>query len=491
MSIKKKAISGVKWTSASAVVASSLQLIQVAVLARFLDKDDFGLMALALFVIGISHIFIDMGISNALIHKQRVNKFQLSTLFWANIILGIVIYGLIVLCSPLIAHFYDSPDLQDVINLIGVTFLIIPWGQQFDALLRRDMRFKSLAVRDILSKFVGLIVAVILAVKGFGVYALVYASLAGATVATLLLFVLGMKDYRPRFIFSYRSLKNKGFFSFGLFQMGEKLINYFNANFDTILIGKFLGMEALGVYNIAKMLTMKPYQILNPIITKVAFPVFAQVQNETAKLRRAYLKVITVLTSTNAPIYILMMVLAEPLILVVFGPDWHHAVPILQLLGVAYICNSIGNPVGSLQLAKGRADLGFYWNLSLFVFLPATIWFGSNFGLIGVAGSIAIFKISITLFPAWYFFIRPLCRATLKEYFHSFSLPVFIAIFAAILPFFIIRGLDEINPILQLLLVTLLYGIGYICLTVWLNKVVVEEVMDFLPKQVREKMTRK
>src|SRR5690606_37488388 len=106
-------------------------------------------MALALFVIGISRIFIDMGISNVLIHKQQVNKFQLGSLFWANILLGIIIYGVIVLSSPLIAHFYDSPNLRGVINWIGITFLIIPWGQQFDALLRRDMRFKSLAIRDI------------------------------------------------------------------------------------------------------------------------------------------------------------------------------------------------------------------------------------------------------------------------------------------------------------------------------------------------------
>lgn len=488
MGLKQQAVGGVKWTSASAVIASSLQLVQVAVLARFLDKDDFGLMAIALFIIGISRIFIDMGISNALIHKQRVNKFQLSTLFWINILLGVIIFGLIILSSPLIAHFYDSPDLRGVINWIGVTFLIIPWGQQFGALLRRDMRFKSLAIRDILSKFVGLAVAVILAIKGFGVYALVYANLAGASVATLLLFGLGMKNYRPSFIFSYRSLKSKGFFSFGLFQMGEKLINYFNSNFDTILIGKLLGMEALGLYNIAKILTMKPYQILNPIITKVAFPVFAKVQNDLTKLKRAYLKVVNILSSTNAPVYLLMIVLAEPLIQIAFGPEWLGAVPILQLLSIAYICNSIGNPVGSLQLAKGRADLGFYWNLGLFVFLPATIWLGSNFGLIGVAGSIAIFKMIITLIPAWYFFIRPLSKASLKEYFHSFSYPIFIAIFAAILPFFMIIWLEEMNPILQLLIIGTFYAIGYVLLSFKMNKVMVEEVKGFLPRKMVERL---
>lgn len=485
MSLKNQAVSGVKWTSVSAIVASVLQLIQVAVLARFLDKDDFGLMAMALFVIGISKIFIDMGISNALIHKQQVNKFQLSTLFWSNIILGVIIYLIIFASSPLIAHIYETPELTDVINWVGITFLILPWGQQFDALLRRDMRFKSLAVRDILSKAVGLILAIVLAIKGFGVFALVYANLAGALVATSLLFILGMRDYRPQFIFSYRSLKNKGFFSFGLFQMGEKTVNYFNSNFDTVLIGKLLGMEALGIYNIAKMLTMKPYQILNPIITKVAFPVFAKVQNETAKLKRAYLKVISTLVSLNAPIYVLMIILAEPLINIAFGPEWGEAVPILQILAISYICNSIGNPVGALQLAKGRADLGFYWNLGLFAFLPLSIWAGSFYGLLGVAISITLFKIIITILPAWYFFIKPLCGAKWKAYTYSFSHPLLIAILAAIIPYFISFWMTEVNSILELIVVGLIFGLNYILLSYKFNQPIVKEVKAFLPEKIK------
>lgn len=478
--LKKQAVGGVKWTSISAILSSGLQLIQVAVLARFLDKDDFGLMALALFVLGIAHIFMDMGISNVLIHKQRVNKFQLSTLFWTNILLGVLIYGLVVLSSPLIASLYEAPALEGVIDWIAVTFLILPWGQQFDALLRRDLRFKALAVRDVLSKVIALVVAVVLALKGFDVYALVYASLAGSLAATLLLFVLGMKEYRPHFIFSYRSLKNKGFLSFGMFQMGEKFVNYFNSNFDTLLIGKLVGMEALGVYNIAKMLAVKPYQVLNPILTKVAFPVFSKVQNEIDKLRSAYLKVLTILSSVNAPIYVAMIVLAEPLVTIAFGPEWRSVVPILQLLAVSYVCNSIINPVGALQLAKGRADLGFYWNLGLFVFIPACIWWGAHYGLMGVAWSLVLLKVGITLFPVWYFFIRPLCQVSLKKYIGSFSPPVFMALAAGVLPFALSLWNHGMHPILEVALGGILYAVGYILLSFQFNKYAVQEAKEIL-----------
>lgn len=489
MSLKNKAISGVKWTTVSAVAASLMQLIQVAVLTRYLNKADFGLMAMALFVIGISQIFIDMGMSNALIHKQRVNKFQLSTLFWTNILLGITVFSLIFLSSPWIASFYKTPELKGVINWIGVTFLIIPWGQQFEALLMRDLRFKSLAFRDILSKILGFIVAVVLAIKGFGVYALVYANLTGASISTLLLFILGMRDYRPGFVYSFRSLKDKGFFSFGLFQMGEKILNYFTANFDTILIGKLLGMDALGIYNIAKVLAMKPFQILNPIITKVAFPLFSKVQNDISKLKNAYLKIINILTSTNAPIYICMIVLAHPLIILVFGAEWEKAVPIFQFLAISSICISIGNPVGSLQLARGRADLGFYWNVALVIFLPVVMWGGSFYGLIGVAIALAGFKLITIVLPTWYFFIRPLCAAKFGEYFKSYARPVFIAIFAAILPLALVVYVQD--NYISLLLGAVVYMGGYTLLTFKMNSAFITELAAFMPATIMAKLKLK
>lgn len=455
-----------------------MQLAQIVVLTRFLDKEDFGLMAMALFVIGISGIFIDMGISNVIIHKQKVNKYQLSTLFWLNILMGLGIYLMVILFSPLIAQFYTTPDLKGVIDLTAVSFLILPWGQQFEALLRRDLKFKALSIRDISSKGIGLVVAVFLAYRGFGVYSLVYANLITVFISVALLVILGFRDYRPKLLFSYSSLKSKGFFSFGFYQMGEKLLNYFNANFDTILIGKILGMEALGLYNIAKVVAMKPYQILNPIITKVAFPIFAKVQNEVPRLKRAYLNVILALTSANAPIYILIIILAKPLVQIVFGPEWIEAAPILQLLVVVSLCNSIGNPVGSLQLARGRADWGFYWNLGMFVFMPLTIWAGSFYGLLGVAYAVAIFKIIITLLPSWYFFIRPLCHAKFGEYLFSFTNPTALALAAGLFPVLLRWGSE--NVYIEVFGGGVLYVIGYVLLSFYFNRKIVQEITEII-----------
>lgn len=432
MTLRKKAFQGVKWTTLAAMISAAVQLIQIGVLARFLDKEDFGLMAIAVFVIGISQIFLDMGLSNSIVYKQQVNRLQLHTLFWLNIFMGTAIFILLILFSPLIAVVYESPKLESVINGVAFTFLILPLGQLYETLLKKELQFKALASRDIAGKIAGLVVGVALAMMNFGVFALVYANLVTAFVSMFLLVLNGFSFYKPGLKFSWKSLKQDEFISFGLFQMGEKIVGYFNAQFDTLLIGKLLGMEALGLYNIAKTLAFKPYQIINPILTNVAFPVLAKLQNEISRLKATYLNIIGTLTMTNAPIYIIMMLWAEPLILIFFGPEWESAVPIFRLLCITALCNSIGNPVGALQLARGRADLGFYWNAGMLLFMPLSIWIGSFWGLMGVAWALAIFKVTV-LFPAWRFFIYYLCEARAGEYFWSIGRPLLFTILSGLL----------------------------------------------------------
>jgi O-antigen/teichoic acid export membrane protein len=427
MTLRKKAFQGVKWTTIAAIINASAQLIQIAVLTRFLDKEDFGLMAIALFVIGISQIFLDMGLSNSIIYKQKVNSVQLHTLFWVNIFMGIGIFFILILLAPYIAIVYESPKLQPVIYTTAFTFLILPLGQLYETLLKKELQFKALAFRDIYGKLTGLVVGIGLAVMHFGVFSLVYANLATALVSMSLLVLNGLSLYKPKFQFSWKSLKQDEFISFGLFQMGENIVGYFNAQFDTLLIGKLLGMEALGMYNIAKQLAFKPYQIINPILTKVAFPILAKLQNEIARLRETYLNIIRTLTMTNAPIYMIMILWAKPLIHIFFGPGWESAIPIFQLLCITALCNSIGNPVGALQLAKGRADLGFYWNIGMFLFMPLSIWIGSFWGLMGVAWALTIFKV-VVLFPAWRFFVYYLCEAKAGEYFWSIGKPILFTV---------------------------------------------------------------
>jgi O-antigen/teichoic acid export membrane protein len=428
MTLRAKAIAGTKWTSISSISIAVLQLFQVIILARYLAPSDFGLMAIVTVIIGFSAMFMDMGISSAIIHNQKITKGQLSSLYWLNLFAGFLLSGIVFILAPYIGRFYNESSLAGLIQLLSLTFIFSALGNQYRILYQKELLFKNLAVVDVISTMIGLAIAVFSAIKGLGVYSLVYGTLFKVISANLVFFYKGIKNHCPALYYSHKEIK--GMIGFGMFQMGERCINYFNSQFDTILIGRLLGVESLGVYTIAKTLVMRPAQIINPIVTKVMFPIMARVQDDNIKLKSIYLKTINYLCSINTPIYIAIAILAEPIIVLLFGENWLGATEILQILAIYYILRSTGNPIGALQLAKGRADLGFYWNLLLFVFFPAAIYLGSTYGLKGVAFSLVILSFLFSI-PNWYFMVKPLCDAKFKEYFFNILHPVFISVTAA------------------------------------------------------------
>jgi O-antigen/teichoic acid export membrane protein len=430
MTLKQKALNGVKWTGFSSIVIAILQLVQLSILARYLEPSDFGLMAIVSVVIGFSALFMDMGISSAIIHKQDISHKQLSSLYWLNILAGTVLFIIVYFSSSMIAQYYNEMKILPLIQLLALTFFISAVGNQYRILNQKKLLFNRLAKVEVISALAGFIVAVVCAINGYGVYSLVYATLVNVSFSNLIFMLLGLKEHKPSLIYKHSEIKS--LISFGLFQMGERSINYFNSQFDTILIGKLLGIEALGIYSVAKNLVMKPAQIISPIITKVTFPIMATIQNDTNQLKSIYLKTINYLCSVNFPIYMAIVVLAEPLVLFLFGEKWTESVVILQILSFYFMFRSIGNPIGSLQLAKGRADLGFYWNLGLFMFIPLAIYMGSFYGLVGVSLSLLILQIVLN-FPNWYFMVKPLCGAGFKEYYNEILKPLIASFIASFL----------------------------------------------------------
>ena len=427
MGIKQKAISGIKWTTLGSVINAVMSIIQLIVLSRLLNPNDFGLMALVMVVIGFSQMFIDMGISNAIIYKQDVTINQLNSLYWLNVFIGILLFLIIVLLSPYIAGFYKEPKLQGLIFFVSITFLIQPFGQQFMILLQKNLDFENIAKSQIIAKFISFILIITLALYGYGVYSLVIGVIVSSTIMTVFFVYYGFNIYVPKFYFQKSDLKD--FINFGLFQMGEKMIQYFNTQFDTILIGKFLGVEILGVYNIAKQLTSYPSQVINPTITSVTFPIMSKFNHDIIKLKQVYLKTINFISTINFPVYILIAILAEPIVLTVIGSKWSDAIPLIQIMSITFLISSTGNPAGSLLLSRGRADIAFYWNLALIFLIPVSIYIGSIWDAKGIAYAGLIMQIFLFL-PNWKFIVNKVCEATLAEYLKSLLTPVFLILAA-------------------------------------------------------------
>ena len=473
MNLKSKTISGVKWTTFSSVILALLQILQLVILARLLDPSIFGLMAITSVVIGFAQAFLDMGISNAIIHKQEVSHTQLSTLYWLNILSGVVLFIIVSLCAPLVALFYQEAELTNIIILVAMTFLIQPFGQQFVVLWQKELRFNDIAKVDVITKLLSLLVSVIFAYYNYGVYALVYGVLAGTLLQTLVFIYKGFREYTISFVFQLSDVRE--FLNFGLYQMAEKTLNYFNSQIDTLLIGKLLGVETLGVYNIAKHIIMKPIQIINPIVSKVSFPVMAKIQHDTDKLKEIYLKTINLLSSTNFPIYLFMLMTAPQLVALIFGEKWIDAVVIVQILSIYGACRSTMNPIGSLLLAKGRADWGFYWNLGLFFYIPIVIYVASQWGIETLSWAMVCVMVSL-LTPMWYFLVKPLTQASFWEYHQQILTSALISIFIGAFISILLNSLNNLSPFVALLLTGIVISTGVLILNYIFNK----ELIHFL-----------
>jgi O-antigen/teichoic acid export membrane protein len=466
--MKAKFISGLKWTSTSMVLVNIMQIVQIAILARFLTPSDFGLMAIIMIIVSFSQAFLDMGISSAIIHKQEISHNQLSTLYWINIFMGIFIFIIFYYLNHTIVLFYNEPRLEDLLYLVSFIFLIKPFGQQYMVLLEKDLRFQDIAKIDIFTKFISFIVSIVLAYNDYGVYALVYATLSSILFQTFYFVIIGLKIHIPKFVLNIKEVMF--FLKFGMYQMGERAINFVNGEIDVIIIGKVLGIEALGIYSIAKQLIMKPAQIFNPIVTRVSFPMMSIIQDDIEKLKNTYLKMINYLSTFNFYAYMLLILLAPQIVSILYGDKWLEAIPIIQVLSLYGAIRSTSNPVGALLMAKGKAKLGFYWNLGLFFYIPVGIYFFSQYGLMGLSWGIVFLHTSAVI-PEWYFLIYPLCKAKFTEFHWQIVKPFMISLSIGLVGYGILEYIiNKEELFLPLAIVSISTFLLWILLNKYLNK---------------------
>jgi lipopolysaccharide exporter len=417
MSLKSAAVSGAKWTTVSTGFTAVIQFLQVTVLAWWLKPSDFGLMAMSMLVLNFAEICLDFGMSKAIIHRQDTSREQLSSLYWVNVFVGWVLFAACFAATPLVVIMFREPRLYHLVPLVSALFLIGPIGAQFALLLQKELRFRSLAVVEIVGSLMGALAAIGAAIAGLGVYALVLAQLAGSIVSTAILTMIGLRHWRP--MFHFRRADLKGYMGFGLYQMGERTLNFLFSRTDQLLIGMFVGPIALGYYSFSWNLIIQPMNRVNPSLTKVAFPLFARMQNEEERLRRGYLTLIRILATINAPILLGFAAIAPVLIPIVYGVQWTAAVPLIQPLAVVGLLRCIMHPLGTLLLAKGRADLGFIWTLGVVGVNVAGVMISLHLGgLISIAYCLVLLHI-LYLLAMYTFVIRRLLGPCFSLYMGS------------------------------------------------------------------------
>ncbi len=434
-------LKGIRWTTFSSVITAFLHLSQIIILSRFLTKSEFGLASLSIVVLGFAQTFVDMGFSNAIIHKQNSSESQLGTLYWMNFIAGIIVANIIYFSSGSIASFYNEPGMVPLLKVISICFVIIPLGLQFKVLFQRDLRFNLLAIQETIGALFGFVAALYFAINNYGAFSIVNGYLFNILITNFLFLTYGVRKYPVKLVFKLSEVKE--YIRFGMFQTGEKTINYFNTQFDVMIIGKILGAETVGVYSISKQLVLRPAQVINPIVTRVSFPVMSILQNDLIRIKSIYMKTINFLSSVNFPIYLGIFLLSEEIVLLLFGENWTQAISVVKILSLYAALRSTINPIGSLTLAMGRVDIGFFWNLIVFFTLPFAVYIGTFFGLDGVCFALVIY-ILLLFIPNWRFQVSVLCGAGFREYHLEILKPLVLTLIASIAPIISLYFIDNL-----------------------------------------------
>lgn len=472
MTLRDIAYSAGRWTAASLILRVSLQFAQTAVLARLLVPSDFGLMAVAAATFAIATIFVDLGLSNALIHFQKTSATAMSTLYWVNLAASVVIMGIVCLAAGPIAAVFQEPRLAPLLMLVSAAIPLAALGQQFKALAERDFKFNQLALIEVSATTLGFISAVVAASCDAGVYSLAVSMLVAASSTSLLAFKYLAGDNKPQFVFDAASASK--YFRYGSYRMGDSLMNSLQMQADLFIGGYVSGSGSLGLYAVPRNLAQRlSTSLINPIVTRVGLPVMAALQEDVLALQRVYLQTIRMTAALNFPVYAVLIIWPEEVIRVFLGSQWLSSADFLRILAVWGLMRSSSNPLGSLVYATGYVRRAFFWNLGMLVCVPFALWLGAQQGGLSGLAAVMVLIQALLFYPLFRAFVRPACEATFAAYTAQFLPPFAATLLAGAAGYFSSR---LFQPSLSLIAGLSVMMLCYLAASYWINRPFIESV---------------
>jgi O-antigen/teichoic acid export membrane protein len=380
-SLTQKTVSGATWTGVSSALTQAISLLGTLVLARLLTPEDYGLVGMARLATGLIAIFRELGTTAAIIQRKQLSQEFLSSIFWANLGLAVVTFGLAIATSPLVALFFHQSKIGPIVRLLAAGFIISALSSVPSALFNREMAFRKVMMIEIGAASFATCLAVGMALRGAGVWSLVISSLAGTCITTV--FLWWSCPWRPKWLLDWTELRSIASFSLNL--SGFNLVNYFSRNADNTIVGRFLGAYQLGFYQLAYNVMLYAVQNISQVMGRVLFPVFAKVQDDNARFRQAYTKAVSTIAVITFPMMAGVMAVADPFVAAVLGEKWHPVASLLIILAPVGLMQSVITTVGNIYYAKGRTDWLFRWGLFATAVSVGSFFAGLHWGIRGVA----------------------------------------------------------------------------------------------------------
>jgi len=389
MSLKAKATSGLFWTLLKQFGYQGINFVIQLLLARILLPEAFGIIALMQIFISVSNNLIDSGMASSLIRNKDLDERDYSTVFYLNIVVAIVLYGVMFVSSPFIASFYNMPILTDVIRIYCLSFVINAFSIIQVTKLTKEMKFKTQMFVQLPSLIISGIVSVYLAYSGWGVWSIVVYNLLTNLLSSIQYWL--RSKWRPKLIFDMKKLKYH--FNFGYKLTLAYLLNSVFDNIYAVVIGKAFSPQTLGYYNRAETFQLFPSRNISTALEKVTYPMFAQIQDDNEKLKKYYRQIFNLVVFILTPTMVFLAVVAEPLFRFLLTEKWLPMVPYFQILTIVGVLHPFQRYNGNILRVKGRSDLVLKLNIIRKLVLIITIVIGIRYGIYGILISQCVYSV--------------------------------------------------------------------------------------------------
>lgn len=397
-SLKSKTLKGTVWSAIDSFSSQAIQFVLGILLARILAPSDYGVIGMLAIFLAVSQSIIDSGFGNALIQKKDRNQIDYSTVFYFNIIIGVIIYIILFVAAPLIASFYNMPILTNVTRVLALNLIVNSLMIVQNTKLTIELNFKILTKIRFCSNLISGFIALSLAYLGYGVWALVFQSVIAQLLSCLFLWIFA--KWKPSLCFSKASFLS-------LFSFGSKLLitglygPIFN-NLNTLIIGKFFTANALGFYTRAYHFAQFPSFNISQIISRVSYPVLSSIQDDNQKLCHGYRLLIKNTYFVVFPCMLGLACMAEPIILLLLTDKWIGCVSLLQILCISLVFYPLISYNINLLLVKGQSGLHLKLDFIKKIFSIIILIVSIKFGIKGICYGMVITTLFSWLITAFY-----------------------------------------------------------------------------------------
>lgn len=381
MSLREKVFSGLRWTAGGRLASQLFTWAVTLVVIRLLTPSDYGLLSMATIFVQFLQLTAEIGLGPAIVQAKQIEERQLKQIFGLILLINIGLCLLLFLLAPLIASFFSESRLTAVVQVMGLQFLALAITVIPKSLLERSMDFKRSAILDVGATLLGGVVTLLMALGGFGVWALVWGSLVGAIYKAIAINLVAPFFQLPSFRFDGTAR----LLLFGGNVTAARLLWFFYSQADVFIVGKLLGKDLLGIYSVSMHLAGLPVQRISGIINQVAMPAFAKLQHDPLLAGAHFLKAARLMLFAVFPVLWGMSAVAPELVGLVMGENWSSAVLPLQLLTLLMPLRMLSNMLPSLTQGLGRPDIALGNLVSASIIMPVAFFIGAGWGVVGVA----------------------------------------------------------------------------------------------------------